>query len=152
MINKQESKYILYASLFALAWFIFVVPFLQSAGIENSSPIIQFLIFNAGTFFFFQILLTALLKDKRIVWQGALGVLLLFMAIDIWQPPLLVGYHGEFLTGSMLSASSSDYIVGLLAKTIGFTGFGIFFFTYIISPVVLLFIAGRLLPNFVKRL
>ena len=129
-----------------------IIPLLQSMGAERLSPFIQFLIFNTGTFFFFQIFLKAFTLNRKILIQCAFGLLTLVLAIDLWQPPLLVNYNGQLNSGVLLGASSTDYVAGALAQIIGLTGIGVFIFTYIITPIILLFIASRLLPNFVKTL
>ena len=56
-INNQERKYLIESIIFALFWFLLLVPFLLRRGIENANPYLQFLIFNIGIFIFLQIFL-----------------------------------------------------------------------------------------------
>jgi len=152
-INKTELKYIIGVVLFSLLLFGIVIPKLINNGIEQTSPYFQFLIFNIAIFVFLQFFLKAATGGNgRINISGALGIICLFMALDIMVPPLMVSTSGELLTGVTLSASSSDYIMGLIGQTLGLHGIMVFFFTYVLAPTVLLIFAAKLLPNFVRKI
>ena len=150
-INKSEAKYILTAGLFAFVFFVVILPNVLSS-IVKLSPIIQFLIFNIGIFVFFQIFLKSVALEKKVKLGYTLGIVLLFMAIDILVPPFLVSTSGELISGGNLFASSSDYVIGLLAQNIGLSGFLIYGFTYVLFPLILLILASLLLKNFVKEI
>lgn len=151
-ITKQELKYIVIAVGFALVWFVAIVPNLIKFGVEDSSPYLQFLIFNIGIFIFLQIFLKARTLSRSINIGGTLGVIALIMAVDVLIPPLMVDVSGNLLNGPILSASGSDYIFGYLAHNIGLEGIFVFLFTYVLAPAILLLIAAHFLPNFVKEL
>jgi len=150
-INKKELKYIIYATIFALVVFGFIIPKFVSSGAEDSSPYFQFLIFNISIFIFLQFFLKAITGGNGIKISGAIGVIALFMALDILTPPLLVSPQGELLSNVVLSASASDYIAGLLWSNIGLSGVLIYLATYVLTPIILLIIAAKLIPNFVKH-
>lgn len=149
-VNKKELKYLIIAVIFALALFTYVIPKVISAGFEDSSPYLQFGIFYLGIFVFLQIFLKAATLGRRINILGSIGVITLYMAMDTIVPPLMVSLKGELLSGPVLSASSPDYIFGLIAQQIGLTGIMVYLFTYILAPFILLIVAAKLIPNFVR--
>jgi|GEM_PF-3547559 hypothetical protein len=150
-INKSEFKFLIYATLFSLLLFVIVIPnFLGS--IVTLSPVMQFLIFNIGIFIFLQIFLKSIALDKKVKFGYTLGIILLFMALDIIIPPLSISVQGTFASGSTLVQSSSDYILGLFWNSIGISGFLLFVFVYVVSPFILLIISSLLLKNFVQEL
>ena len=152
MINKKELKYLLYATGFAFIIFGIILPNLIKGGVENTNPYIQFLVFNVGIFFFLQIFLKGFVNDTKFSWKTSLGLLFIFMALDIMAPPMMVSIQGTLQTGVVLSASASDYIVGDLILKTSLTGFPVYLITYIITPFILLFLSGLLLKDFVKEL
>lgn len=148
----QEVKYMFFATLFAFVVFGWVIPFVVTKQ-ESITPLVQFLIFNIGIFLFLNIFLKAKMTDYKINISGTLGVLALFMALDIMTPPLLVNPSGELATGNVaLRPSASDWIFGYLGQMMGIKGFSLYLFTYIAVPLILLIISARLLPNFVRHL
>lgn len=150
-INKSEFKYLIYATIFSFVTFVLILPNVINS-ITQLSPIFQFLIFNIGIFVFLQIFLKSVALGQKVKFGYTLGMVLLFMAIDIIVPPFLVNFNGTLNSGGTLFVSSSDYAVGLLAQSIGLSGFLVYIFTYIFSPLVLLIISSLLLKNFVKEL
>lgn len=153
MVNKYELKYLVYATVFAIVHFGFLQPYLISQGIENSSPYLQFLVFNVGLFVFFQIFLKVATLRTSVSVQLAVGFILLFTALDVLAPPFAVSHSGVLAESGTLIRSSSDYVLGYFAtNTIHLSGVMVYIFTYIISPFVLLFAAAKLIPNFVKSL
>jgi len=151
-INKKEIKYLIISVIFALAVFGYIIPELIRRGFEDSSPYLQFLIFFLGMFIFLQIFLKGATLGRRINIYGSIGMILLYMALDIWIPPLLVSVEGELLNGPVLYASAPDYILGTIAHQIGMNGLSVYLFTYILIPFILLIIAAKLIPNFVRSI
>jgi hypothetical protein len=155
-ITKQEIKYIFIAVVFAVVWYVLLIPQLMKWGLQNSSPYVQFLLLNVGLFIFLQIFLKARTLGTKINFSGALGVITLFMALDILVPPLAVNFNGTLASvegGPVFLASSTDWIMGYFAtNTIGLHGFMVFAFTYILVPAILLTISASLISNFVKEL
>lgn len=151
-INKKELKYIFFATAFALLVFGYIIPKLLTKGIENYNPYIQFLIFNIAVFIFLQLFLKSTTIGNGIKISGAIGVIALFMAIDILMPPMLVSPSGDLLSGSQLYASSSDYIFGYFYSSMGIQGFVLYLAVYILTPFLLLVLASKLLPNFVRHI
>lgn len=150
--GKTEVKYMLFAVMFAVIWFTLILPKLVAGGVENTSPVLQFLVFNVGIFIFLQIFLKSVTLGRKMNITGSIGVIALFMAIDIWSPPIMVSTAGQLLSGPILSASSSDYVFGLLAISLGLQGTLVYIFTYVLIPMVLLIIAAQTIPNFVREL
>lgn len=151
-MNKQEIKYIFYAGLFALAWFMLVLPLLIEK-FNGDNPWLQFLLFNFGLILLLQILLKAFTLNIKIRLRLAFGLVLTFIGLDILQPPYAVLKSGGLISsGPLLIISSSDYIAGLLWQTVGLHGILIYLATYVLTPILLLIIAAYLIPNFVKSL
>lgn len=152
-MNKQELKYIIFAVLFALVWFAFLLPKVLNSALSNQPSYIQFLVFNLGIFIFLQVLLKSITLERKIEIAGSIGVICLFISLDIFSPPLMVGFNGELLgQTSILYQSSSDYVFGELAINLGLSGFLVFLFTYVFIPIILLLTASKLIPNFVRRI
>lgn len=152
MVNKQELRYIATAIAFAVIFFGFIIPNLIDKGVETMDPFFQFLIFNVGVFVFLQIFLKALTLGSPVKFSTSLGILLLFLGLDLIIPPLMVNQAGEIFTGATLAASSSDYIVATLWQSFGLSGHIIYILTYMVTPFIFLFIAAKLLPNFVRKI
>jgi hypothetical protein len=152
MVNKQELKYIAIAIAFAVAFFGYIIPQLINNGIEQQDPFIQFLIFNVGVFVFLQIFLKAITLGSSVKFSTSLGILLLFLGLDLIIPPLMVSQSGEIFAGATLAASSSDFIVATMWQSFGLSGHIIYILTYMVTPFIFLFIAAKLLPNFVRRI
>ena len=150
-VNKKELKYLVFAVGFALILFSYVIPKVIENGFEDSSPFLQFGIFYVGIFIFLQIFLKAATLGRKINIPGSLGIITLYMALDTIIPPLLVNTQGNLLSGPILYASSPDYIFGLIAQQMGLSGILVYLFTYILAPFVLLIIAAKLIPNFVRH-
>lgn len=149
-INKQEIKYITYALLFSFIWMVFVIPNLNALGLGNLSPVSEFLIFNIGVFFLLQVVFRAFATSTKFNIGASLGILAAANAWDILQPPFMVSPTGQLLTGPILSASSSDYVVGLLLGNLGLSGFILYTVTYTVVPIALFILAAKLIPNFMK--
>lgn len=151
-MNRQEIKYILFAILFAVAWFFLVMPYLTKT-IDGNSPLTQFLLFNVGLIIFLQIFIKSVTLRTKINLIGSIGLVTLFIALDILQPPYAVLSNGTLISsGPALMKSSSDYIAGIMGQTIGLSGKLLFGFVYIIIPAILLYISAKLIPNFVREI
>lgn len=150
-INKQEALYITLASVFAMVWFVLLLPFVVQM-LGNDLAIVQFLLFNIGLYFFLFIFLKVIITETVYNLKTSFGFLVLILALDIWMPEYHVTLDGQLLTGANLSVASSDYIVGLLGQTIGIPGVALYLFTYLVIPIFLLFVSAKILPNFVKKL
>lgn len=151
-ITKSEIKYLVYATIFALVVFGYIIPYVINGNIGNLSPIVQFLIFNIGIFVFLQIFLKAATMGHKINVAGTIGIIALFMALDILMPPMMVNVDGTISSGVVLSASATDYMAGTLFTSLGLHGFLVYLATYVLAPLVLLIIAAKLIPNFVRHI
>lgn len=150
-MNKQELKYIVYSSLFAITWFFFLLPKAIEM-FDGDSPLTQFCIFNIGLYVILFIFLKALSSGSKSSLSGAMGLIALFLALDIWMPEYHVGFAGNLIPGATLGLSTTDYATGLIGQSLGLHGFLVFAFTYLAVPLVLLIISAKLLPNFTRRL
>lgn len=151
LLNKNELKYILYAMVFAVLWFVVLVPLVLKY-LTDISPILQFLLFNLGLLTFLTVYLKYASLDKKIPFGNILKNYFLIMGLDIMIPPLMVGLNGVLLEGPLLSFSSTDYFVGWVYTSIGLPSFLIFFMTYVITPLVFFLISALIDRNFVKNI
>ena len=150
MIEKTEMKYILYSGLFAVVYFMFLlIPLQEYIG---TNPYHQFLVFNIGLFILFFIFFKSLSICNSTDLGLSFGLYLLFFAMDIFLPEYHVTMDGKLVEGSLLGTSTADYIVGLTGQSMGFAGILLFLFTYVLVPIIVLFLVSKLLPNFVRRL
>ena len=148
----QETKYIIGAGLFAVVVFGFLIPNLASS-INEQNVYTQFLIFNLGIFIFLQIFLKSFVTSTWSSVKTGIGIIALVMALDTWLPPLMVTTHGELLGNVPIYGAAVDYIWGYFAtNTLHLTGFLVYGFTYIVMPIILLFISAKLLKNFVQHI
>ncbi len=150
-IHRQEAMYMGIAMGFAGIWFFVLMPIVTGAW-GTDFAILQFLLFNVGSYAFFFIFLKSFITKTDVNLKSSLGLLFLFMGIDMLMPEYHVGLDGVLSTGAAMGVSSSDYIVGLLGKTIGIPGIGLALWTYMLFPFVFLLIAAKLIPNFLKKL
>lgn len=151
-IHNEEIKYIAYSVGFAFVFFVLIVPFLLKSGIGQTSPFIQFAIFNVTIFIFLQIYLKSKVLDTSIKVRKTFEMMLIFMALDTWVPPLMTTLNGTLVTEAVLSASASDYLWGFIAISLGLKGIFVYMFTYLLVPTALLFIASKLNGSFVRSL
>lgn len=150
MINKSEIKYIAYSSLFAGVYFLFLLPYLQK--VIGDNPYMQFAVFNIGLYMFFFIFLKSLSLGTKPDLVLSLGFLMIFFALDIIMPEYHVSTDGLLIVGATLGASTADYITGLLGRGFGLNGIILFLFVYVVVPVLMLFVASKIFPNFVKKI
>jgi len=149
-LEKSELKYIGLAIGFALLWFLLILPYLVKTFDGNS--LTQFLLFNIGLTVMLLFILKSLATGSSIPIKEAVGLLIVFIALDLFVPPYAVNFKGELLTGTMLSLGASDYFVGSLWLSLGIKGALLFIFTYIVSPFILLLIGGKLIKDFVRHI
>lgn len=150
-IERHEILYIIISSLFAVLWFAGLLQLVVGAW-GNNYAVLQFLLFDIGIYLFLFIFLKALITDMRFNLKTSLGLTFLMMAFDIYMPEYHVSFSGQLIPGGIMGVGSSDYIIGLLGKTIGLPGIALFLFTYLLFPAIFFLIAAKLLPNFVKKL
>lgn len=150
-LERTELMYVAAASVFAVCWFIGLLPFVISV-LGTDYAIFQFLLFNLGLYLFLFVFLKTLVADTRLHLRTTLGIMLLVIGIDIWLPEYHVTIDGELLTGGTLGVSAVDYIIGLLGSTIGIHGLPLYLWTYLLFPVMLLLISAKLLPNFLNKM
>jgi cell division protein FtsW (lipid II flippase) len=146
-ITKNEIKYIAGATIVSFIWFQYVIPYFTT-----SNPFTNFLIFNLGIFLIFQVFLKGFITNKFLPFMEAIGLTLLFFAMDIGAPPYCVTRTGELLSGLTLTNSGSDYIMALLGQSMGIHGSLLYFFVYLIVPILALFLAAFLLKDLLRRL
>ena len=128
-MRKEEIKYIVYSVGFALIWFFLVLPKLLIQ-FDSSNPLLQFLIFNLGLYIFLIIFLKSLVTEKSVFNSGVIGIILLFLALDLWLPEYHITIKGELIKGATLGIST-DYVFGLFGQSLGINGILLYFFVYI---------------------
>ena len=151
LFEKSELKYILFSLIFAFIYFIFVMPELINR-FSSNSPYIQFIIFTLGIYAFFFVFLKSFTTSTKTNLLTSLGLLLLFLSLDIFLPEYHVNSLGQLVQGGIAGTATTDYIFGLIAQQLGLTGILIYIFTYIFVPVVLLLVSAKILPNFIKHI
>lgn len=154
MLERDELKYIGMAVGFSLIWFLLALPFFVKT-FDGNNPLLSFLLFNLGLTVILIFILKAFALGKGVPIKEALGMLIIFVSLDLMVPPYAVSPSGELtsaITGPSLMQSASDYFVGFLGQGLGIHGNLLFIFTYIIFPVLLLLLGSILVKNFVKNL
>lgn len=150
-ITKKEMMYIVFASLFAVLWFVVLLPAVIAAW-GTQFAVVQFILFNLGLYSFLFIFLKSFFVDLRLHLKTSLGVMFLIIGLDTWMPEYHVTVDGQLLLGANLGVSASDYIIGLFGRTIGVGGVFLYLWTYLLFPVLFLLLSAKLLPDFLKKL
>jgi len=76
--------------------------------ISSLNPILQFLILNLGLYLIFILFIKGISLKKKRIWEGALGTIVSFMAVDLILPE----YHAlpsGLIPGGLFGTSSVDY-------------------------------------------
>jgi hypothetical protein len=147
---NHEKKYILYAVGFAVIWFFILLPQLAKVVDGDTSPYLQFAVFNIGLVIFFQIFLKSLALSRPVALRTSIGFVLVVLAIDTYMPDYHVTWAGEILKGAWLGQSASDYIWAISWQSLGVSGAALFIFTFVVTPILLLMIAAHLLPDMTR--
>lgn len=150
-MNNQEIKYIVYSGLIAFIYFMWILPWAINT-FDGQSPVTQFLLFNVGLYLIFFVFLKSSITDASTNMGVTAGLLSMFLALDCWMPEYHVAVSGALIPGASVGVGSTDYVFGVLANSLGLSGMFVYLFTYIAMPILLLFIAAKLIPNFVRKL
>lgn len=150
-LSKDELRYILASTIFALVWFFAIFPYL-SERFANSSPYLLFLIFNVGVYVFLFIFLKSFVQSTKVNFKVATGLIALFIALDVFMPEYHVNSLGQLIEGGIMGKSASDYMFGFMAQSFGLQGPIVALFAYILAPLVLLIVSAFLLDDFVNKL
>lgn len=150
-LNRNEIKYIIGAGIFGFVFFGLLLNYLIKL-VGDSNPVMQFAVFNVGIWLYFFIFLKSFSTSTSSSVGSAIGLLLLFIALDIILPEYHVTMTGELVTGAILGASTSDYVAGYFLQSVGIKGFFLYLGVYAILPIILLLGSAKILPNFVRRL
>ena len=150
-LQGSEKKYILYSGIFLFVYFRFILPVVIKM-LDGNSPFFQFLVFNLGMFLFLTIFLKSMTVTSTINLRTALGMTLLWIAMDIPAPEFHVSSVGELISGGLMGVASSDYVAGLLGQSMGISGLWLYLFVYVGLVTLLLYLCSILLDNFVKKL
>src|SRR3990167_6111525 len=145
-LEKPEIKYIFYAGLFQLIYFIFLLPYLMKTLPLN--PYIRFLVFQIGIFFVYIIFLKSISLGTKTDIMTAFVLVLLSLNMDIIQPEFHVTYTGDLIDGAVLGNVTFDYIAGLFGQSIGIFGFLLYFFVYVVIPFIIFYVVALLRKNF----
>lgn len=150
-INKNELKYILGAGIFGFVFFGLLLDNLIKR-FAGASPMTQFIVFNIGIWVYFFIFLKSFSTSTSSSVGSAIGLLFLFLALDIIMPEYHVTIDGKLTEGALLGASTSDYVAGYFLQGIGLKGFFLYLGVYAVIPLILLLASAKILPNFVRKL
>jgi hypothetical protein len=146
--EKSEIKYTLFALGFTLLWFLFLLPQLVT---KLSGPL-QFIVLNVGFVLVVSFVFKAISLGKSLGIKEVLGGLLILLAFSCWSIPLMVGFKGEFFSGPTAYAGAVDYNIALLWQAIGVSGTFLYLLTYVLSPIILLFVGSYLLKDAIRRI
>lgn len=153
LFEKNEVKYIVGATVFALVFFNWIIPKLISSGFENSNPLMQFLVINVGVVIFLQIYLKSRALSADITILDTVSLVFLIVGIDILIGPYMVSSAGELLSGPTFSSSGSDYIMGYIAiNFLRLKGLLVYLFTYLVVPVILFGTSSLLSKNAIRKI
>jgi len=153
MLNKQEIKYILYCAAFAILYFFLGLPYLIK--IIDGNSLLQFLIFDLGIVVLLNIYFKSRSDGTKINFIKSMEYMCVVLAIAIFIPPYqIVPWTGQFQPGATLGTAAVDYFFASMGKQyLHLSGILISIWTYVVVPVLLLFIASKISKsNFVKTI
>jgi hypothetical protein len=154
--TKQEIKFI--SLLMGTITIFFMMLYFDGIRniIEGWNPYSQFILLNLSILiminFVFKIFV---LKNKR-PWHkqiiSSLGMVFVFLGIDLILPDFHLTLAGEFLTGPAFSMSSIDYVVAHFWNSLGINGIILWFMTYPITFLIFMGIGAVLEKNIVEKI
>ena len=80
-------------------------------------------------------------------WRVIAGLILINWAIDLVEPPYMVGLDGVLHSEPLFAATSIDYLIGNTLSGFGISGFILFIFTYIVTFAALFLLANWLVKR-----
>jgi hypothetical protein len=152
-MNKAEIKYIIFCAVFAAAYFFLALPWLIKT--INGNIFLQFGIFTLGVVALLNIYFKSRSTGTKINFIKSIEYMLVVLAIAIYIPPYsVVPWSGEIQNTALLQSSSVDYFVGTIGQQyLHLSGILISIWTFIVVPIVLLFIASKISKSsFVERI
>ncbi len=84
-------------------------------------------------------------------WRFFFSVLLVTYALDLVQPPSMVSIDGVISSQPTLSATSIDYVVGMLFNGFGIKGMALYYITYVVTFAILFAVAHFLIGKKKKK-
>jgi len=164
-MKSQDSDIAAFAGIivFALIWIIIIVPNLTSTGWFTAlNPIVQYLLYNVGFILLTTVIFGGIFSyvvEKEIdiiamVRSGVASWLTFSFIIDMWQPPFYLSSAGQVLITqpSALPMTAIDAMMAYLWGLLGIAGSMLFYFVYIVTPVIAaLAIIGLFAPNVIRR-
>jgi len=155
---NKAIKIILAFGLVSAILFFVVIPWIQTWIV--SQPIwVYFIIFYFMIFALISLVLYFVISTKKKNLKGAFRVAssttLIVMAIDLFLPAWAVDSQGNILTSETIGYFGSiDYVIATFWHNLGISGPWLMLFTYVITGMILLFIAFYIMgsKNFVSEM
>jgi len=139
MLSPWKQKALLSAVIIAVVYYALVLNNLDY--INSLSPTTQFLVVTVSMY----ATASYFLGYKHRGLKGFIGALCVFMAVDIIIPPLMVSHDGTIVESVDIAGASADVFVAKLWESVGIHGEMLWYFTYLVSFVILMAIGIVLL-------
>jgi hypothetical protein len=153
-MNRQEIKYIIYCTAFAIIWFALALPWLIKT--IDGNILGQFLIFDIGVVALLNIYFKSRSTGMGINLAKSIEYMLVVLAIAIYLPPYhVIPWTGAVSSGegSLLGTASVDYFFAEIGmKYFHISGILVSVWVFLVVPILLLLLASRISKSsFVNR-
>lgn len=157
LIERNEAILLSVVAVFALLWMAVFVPyFMKALWFRAQVPLVQFMIFEFGLmlmlivffgvpiqYMYFKLKRSVGSKTKLFIGATKLGLSLWAankLIFDAIEPPFVVSPAGQIILDNpeALTATSVDAMLGWVGQQIGFAGYSLYLFVYVIFPVLAL--------------
>lgn len=141
---SQKIKYGIIGIFLIVFWFVLFKD-LISESVSTLNPILAYLIYNA--LLFLGIIFVAQTIENYKTKISIISIII-FLAFDIITAPYFVTQQGTLATDADLWFASSDIFIAVLLEMIGITGKTLYYFTYVLTPIILLILIPIITGNF----
>ena len=145
---ESKHKILLIIGLIALVWFLIIN---YSSRLTNLNPILLFFLFNGIVFLIPSIIIGKLLDPSSWVSSKTFGLFIIFTALNLLSPALIVEKTGALSCDTIFCQTSTDAMVRSFWMMFHFDGFLLYLLTYPISFFLLFTIGLYLLNGNVKE-
>jgi len=143
-IERKEIKYGAAGFIFMMLWFLWLKDLIAPA-LEGMNHFFAMIIYNLG-FLIGIYFIAGFLNGKHKIKTSTI-VFMLFIGTNILMGPYLVSKQGVIQKGVEMWFAAGDVGIASLWQSIGITGTTLWFFTYIVSGFLLIFLIPILISD-----
>jgi len=143
-IEKKELRYAFAGSLFIIVWFVWLKNLIAPT-LEGMHPFIAMVLYNFGFLIGLYFIVGFLNGDHRA--KTSLIMFTMFIGINVLMGPYLVTSQGVIVQDVEMWFASGDVGVASLWQSVGVSGPALWWFTYLVSGFILIFVIPIIISN-----